>query len=125
MKMKKTPYLKLRKDIRCTCKRQKSNEKDRIKFGVCRCDGYSMYYTLGHVIANYLYQYLNDAKGYIIREDYDDIEKHAKAIREFADADNWDEISKNVEERKKYRIKVINWKKANKWLEKNWNTLWW
>ncbi|MFA5696623.1 MAG: hypothetical protein WC917_04240 [Bacilli bacterium] len=80
---------------------------------------------MGHVIANYLYQYLNDAKGYIIREDYDDIEKHAKAIREFADADNWDEISKNVEERKKYRIKVINWKKANKWLEKNWNTLWW
>jgi len=120
-----SPYLKKRVDIRCKCRRQKSNDKNRIKFGTCRCDSYSLHYTLGNVMANYLYQYLADCKHFIIREDWDIIEKHAEAIREYTEADSWDSLSKEKGVKSAYLKKEKAWREAMKWLTKEWNSLWW
>lgn len=117
-------YLKKRVDIRCDCNR-KQPLKDRVKYGTCMCDSFSMCYTLGNVIANYLFQYLADAKGTIVREDWDIIEKHAIAIREYTEADSWDLCSDKVKKRYDYLEKERKWREAMFWLTENWQGLWW
>ena len=122
--MSEKEYLKKRVDIRCSCKKQRPNN-DRMKFGTCRCDSYNMSSTLTNVIANYLYQYLADAKGAIIREDWDIIEKCANDIREYSLADSWDLLSKEKGIKTAYIKKEKDFKNAINWMLKNWQSLWW
>ena len=117
-------YLKKRIDIRCDCK-HKQPPKDRMKYGTCSCDSFSLRYTLGIVMSNYLYQYIADAKGTIIREDWDIIEKHADAIRDYAEADSFYVASDKVSERFEYLGKERKWREAMFWLTENWEGLWW
>jgi len=123
-KEEKKKYLKKRKDVRCDCKKRRPNE-DRSKYGTCRCDSYSMSHTFGIVISNYLYQYLADAKGVIIREDWEIIEKHADAIRDYAEDDNSDINSDELRERWKFLEKERKWREAMFWLTENIQSLWW
>jgi len=121
-----------RKDIRCECKAQKKNENDRIKYGTCRCDSYSLNTTLGNVIANSLFQYIAIASQIIERDDFDIIEKHARAIREYSNADIWDKYiikKENAEDELTpnyaYELKERAWREAIFWLQENWPSLWW
>ncbi len=114
--------LKKRKDIRCTCKRKRPIN-DRIKYGTCRCDAFSFYYTMGTALSNSLWQYLADAKQIIVREDWDIIEKHAKAIGEYANSDDFYDTTE--EQEKIYQSKEKAWKEAMEWLTENWKGLWW
>lgn len=118
-------YLKKRVDIRCKCKKQKSNEKDRVKYGTCRCDSFSMDYTLGHIIANSLYEYIAHAKVSIIREDFEILEKHAESIRNYIEADSLDGISKEKGVKIEFLKKEKEFKKAMKYITDNWHSLWW
>ena len=119
-----------REDITCDCKRKKSNTKNRIKYGTCDCDTFSLCHTLGLVMANSLFQYIKCAKQIIIRDDWGVIEKHAKAIKEYATSDSW---LKHSDEKDKKGIslsilqdkKEIAWRKAMFWLQENWQSLWW
>lgn len=117
-------YLKKRVDIRCDCKK-KQPPKDRVKYGTCKCDSFSMSYTLAIVIANSLYQYIADAKDEIKRDDWDIIEKHAIAIREYAEADGFDIVSDKIKDRFDYLKKERKWREAMFWLTENWQGLWW
>ena len=103
-------YLKKRVSIECNCERR-DQHSDRAKYGVCRCDAYSMNYTLGQVLANYLWQYIADAKGFIIRDDWDIIEQHAKNIEKYLEPD----LEKDN----------TDFKKALEWLGENWGSMWW
>lgn len=124
-KARKSPYLKKMVDIRCDCHRQKSNERRRVKYGVSRCDTYSMNYTLALVLSNYFYQFLADSKHFVIREDYEEIEKHAESFRSYAEADSWDLISKEKGAKTAYLKKEKAFKEAMKWLTNNFQKLWW
>ena len=117
-------YLKKRKSVVCDCNK-KQPQKDRAKFGTCRCDSYSFCHTVGQVLANALYQYLADAKDRIVREDWDVIEKHANAIQEYIEADSWDMGNKDAEIRWQYIEKERKWREAMFWLTENWQSLWW
>ena len=117
-------YLKERVSVVCSCNKKRS-EKDRAKYGVSRCDTYSFSWTVGRILSNALYQYLADAKPRIIRDDWNIIEKHAKAIREYAESDSWDELSKERGVKQAYKKKEKEWKEAMDWLTKNWTSLWW
>ena len=117
-------YLKKRVDIRCDCKKKRP-PKDRIKYGTCSCDSFSMSYTLAVVIANSLYQYIADAKEIIVRKDWDIIEKHADAIMEWSETDNFELCSDKVEYRYAYTEKERKWREAMFWLTENWQGLWW
>ena len=130
-KEKAKELLKMRKDVRCSCN-AKMPDKDRAKFGTCRCDGFSFSSTVADVLANALFQYIADASQHIIRpqEDWETMERHAKAIREYAEVDNWDLLS----DRKNkdgvcvstlYLKKESKWREAMFWLTENWQTLWW
>lgn len=121
----KNAYHKKRTPITCNCKDKETREKDRTKFGVCYCDAYSLHYKMGLVIANYLYQYLGDASQAIIREDWNIIEKHADAIKDYTNTDNWDKISKDLKVKKEFIKKEKDFKQAMKWIADNWNSLWW
>lgn len=121
----KSPLLKKRINIQCKCKRQKSNENDRIKYGTCRCDSYSMNYKLGFVIHNYLIQYIVDAGSYIIREDLPDLERHAQIIKDYIEADSWDTLSKDRKVKSAYLKKERDFKKTMKFLVDNWGGFWW
>jgi hypothetical protein len=114
-----TRYLKKRIDVRCSCKgaSKRNSEKDRIKFGTSKCDSFSLNYTLNMVISNYLYQYLADAKEAIIRDDWEDIEKCANAIRSYATIDKWDGCS--------YEGNLKEYKDSMEWLTNNMPSLWW
>jgi len=130
-KKEKARLLKKRKSVICDCKRIKSQLTDRSKYGICYCDGYSLNNSLGTIISNALYQYIADAKGVIIREDFDLIEKHADAIRAFTEADVWDKLTVcDFEETAMTRMhtyneKEIAWREAMFWLTENWQGLWW
>lgn len=119
--------LKKRVDIRCDCKKKKSREKDRVKYGTCSCDSFSLCWTLGLVIHNYLIQYAHDASRIIyMKEDYkDEIVENAEIIKRYAEADNWDLLSKEKEVVKEYKKKRKEFEKAMKWLIDNWEGLWW
>lgn len=123
-KKERAKYLRKRVDITCNSKNKKhkdSETKSRARYGVCRCDSYSLDHTLGLVISNYLYQYLADAKHFIVRDDWDKIEVCAESIRDYADMDVW-ESHDNPET---YEIKRKKFKKSLDWLYKNWDSLWW
>ena len=130
-KKEKARLHKKRKSVICDCKRIKSQLRDRGKYGTCYCDGYSLDNSLGIIISNALYQYIADAKGAIIRKDFDLIEKHADAIREFAEADNWDKITvcdfeeTAITRMHNYNEKEIAWREAMFWLTESWHGLWW
>lgn len=120
------PYLKKRKDIRDSC-HSKRNEKQRVIYGTCRCDSFSMSTTLLRVIANYLYQFMADAKDTQVREDWELMEKHADAIMAFAEADAWDLIAEGEEKEKRYLYleKEKKFREAMFWLTENIQSLWW
>lgn len=124
MKPENKEYLKKRKSVICDCKKAKQI-KDRAKFGTCRCDAYSFHYSVGQVLANALYQYLADAKEHIIREDWEVLEKHADAIQEYVDADDFEIVVGDVEKRYQYLKKEKAWREAMHWLTENWQSLWW
>lgn len=119
--------LKKRTDIRCKCRRQKSNEKQRVRYGTCRCDSYTYSLTFGLILANSLFQYVADARMIIVQEDsyWELIEKHADAIKDFAESDSWDELSKEKGVKTKYLRKKKEFKQAMRWLSDNWVGLWW
>ena len=116
--------LKKRKSVVCSCKR-KQPQKDRAKYGTCRCDGYSFCWSVGLVLSNALYQYITDAKQIIIREDFDIIEKHADAIRDYAEADSMDIGDDDINVRWNHLEKERKWREAMHWLTENWQGLWW
>lgn len=118
-------YLKQRINVQCKCKKQILREKDRVKYGVCSCDAYSMYYSLGRVIHNYLVQYLADARPIIKRDDWDKIEGCAKSIKEYIEADSWDYGSSKRGVKSAYIKKEKEFKKSMKYIVDNWNTFWW
>jgi len=120
---KKSPFLKKRKKVICC--NSKSELSDRAKYGTCRCDSYSMVSRLPVVISNYLYQYLADAQAIIKREDWTQIEACAMAFREYAEADNWDLLSKDTKVKRAYKSKEREFKNAMNWMIKNWQSLWW
>ena len=71
-KKERRKNLSKRVDISCGSKNKKHKEREtkcRARYGTCSCDSFSLDYTLGLVISNYLYQYLADAKPYIVRGD--------------------------------------------------------
>jgi len=123
-KKERRKYLNKRIDISCNSKNKKHVEREtkcRTRYGTCRCDCYSLDYTLGIVISNYLYQYLADGKSYIIRNDWDKIEKCAKDIRNYAETDKWDELLI----KKEFDVKRKKFKESLDWLYENWSSLWW
>ena len=122
---KRKEWLKQREDVRCDCKKQKSNDKCRAKYGTCRCDSFSFCYTVGLVLSNALFQYLADASHAIIREDWEIIEKHAYAIKNYAKADSWDKFSREPKLAAEFDIKEKEWREAMFWLSENWQSLWW
>ena len=124
-KEKRKKILKQREDIRCNCKSQKSNNKSRAKYGTCKCDSFSFNYTVGLILSNALFQYIADASNIIIRDDFDIIEKHAYAIKEYAKADSWDKFSKKPSVAVEFDIKERKWREAMFWLSENWVSLWW
>jgi len=88
--------------------------------------------SLGTILSNALYQYIADAKCAIIRDDFDLIEKHADAIRDYAEADSWDKTTISDDGEKsaitimmEYNAKEEKWKEAMFWLTENWKGLWW
>ena len=124
-------YLKQRVSVVCSCNSKRS-EKDRAKYGVSRCDSFSFSWSVGIILSNALYQYLADAKPKIIRDEWDIIEKHAKAIREYAKADSWDKIATTRDGDKSATTRIIEynakekaWREAMFWLTENWTSLWW
>lgn len=116
---------KLRTPVTCDCKRKKSHEKVRAKYGMCCCDAYSFSYAGGMILANGLFQYIADAKGAIVRDDWKVIEEHAKAIKAYAQADSWDALCDDMNRRCEYERKEYAWKEAMHWLTQHWNSLWW
>ena len=134
-KWKKIPpekkYLKQRVSVVCSCNSKRS-EKDRAKYGVSRCDSYSFSWSVGIILSNALYQYLADAKPKIVRDDWDIIEKHANAIREYTEADSWDKMTTSDDGKKTAITRMIDyekkeqaWREAMFWLTENWISLWW
>ena len=128
----KARLLKKRKSVVCDCKKIKSQLRDRGKYGTCYCDGYSLYNSLGTILSNALYQYIADAKCAIIRDDFDLIEKHANAIRDYAEADSWDKTTISDDGEKsaitimmEYNAKEEKWREAMFWLTESWHGLWW
>lgn len=124
--------LKRRVSVMCSCKKKKSQIRDRGKYGTCRCDSYTFHWKVGNILANCLFQYLADAKNAIEcdKEHWDTIEKHAQAIRDYANANSDDaflssSIVVDIDRKKQYRKKEKAWKEAMSWLTKNWNDLWW
>lgn len=108
------------------CKRgEKSRLKARAKYGVSRCDACGLYGYLGQVLSNSLFQYVKDGKERIVREDWDLIEKHAQAIRDFGLADNWDSISSDEKVKLAFGKKEKAFKEAMKWVTDEFQTLWW
>lgn len=124
LKKERSRLLKKRKSVKCDCGK-KMPDKDRAKFGTSFCDGYTFHWTVGIILSNALYQYLADAKLRIVREDWELIEKHADAIREYSLADSWDLCSDDSDKRYKYHLKEKNWREAMHWLTENWLGLWW
>ena len=123
-KEKSKSLLKERTDVRCSCKKKRPNN-DRMKYGTCSCDGYSFCYTVGNVLANALLQYVADGSQRIVRDDWEIIEKHARSIKAFAEADSWDGLDKEPKIVLAYSKKEKDFKKALLWLSNNWNGLWW
>lgn len=121
----KNPLLKKRINIQCKCKKQILHEKDRVKFGVCKCDAYNMDHKLGIVLHNYMIQYISDASEHIVMNNVQELEKHAEAIKEYIDADSWDAISKKRGVKSKFLKKEKDFKKAMKYLVDNWHSFWW
>ena len=115
----------LRRREKLVCCKNKKADKERAKFGTSRCDSYGFSYRVATILTNNLFQYLADAKRRIVRNDWDIIEKHAQAIRDFADADSWDFLSKEKGIKTAYLTKEKNWKQAMSWLAENWKGLWW
>jgi len=112
-------------DIRCNCKNQKSNEKRRIKYGTSKCDTFGLCQTLGEVMHNSLIGYVADGSQGIIRDDWETIEKHAIAIKEYSEADSWDELNQEFKVRNAYQQKQRAFREALFWLGENWPSLWW
>lgn len=86
-----------------------------------------MNYTLGMVIHNSIYQYLADAKHYIVEEDehWDKLEWCAEAIRAYVTDDGLDFCSKDRKVKAAYNKREREFKEAFKWLSNNWLRLWW
>ena len=125
-KKERIKYLKKRIDIVCNSKNKKHKNQElkcRARYGTCCCDTYSLDYTLGLVISNYLYQYLADAKQVIERDDWDKIEQCAENIRNYAKTDPWERLLDETKEEFKEKRKLF--KESLDWLYENWNTLWW
>ena len=125
-KKERSKYLKKRIDITCKSKNKNHKEREfkcRARYGVSRCDSYNLDHTLGIVISNYLYQYLADAKPIIIRDDWDEIEKCAESIKNYANMDPSDRFVAAL--KGEFKIKRKLFKEALDWLYNNWNTLWW
>jgi hypothetical protein len=132
-KKEKKRLLLKRKSVICICKR-KQPQKDRAKYGTSSCDGFSFSWSVGIVLSNAIYQFIADAKFWIVEEDsyWETLEKHADAIRAYAEADSWDKMT-TVDMGKKtattrmieYNEKETAWREAMHWLTENWNGLWW
>lgn len=73
-------------------KHTKASMAQRAKYGVSRCDTYNLDCSLGLIISNALYAYAYHAGKTFSQEDRRLIERHAKAIREYAEADTGDNI---------------------------------
>ena len=118
--------MKKRKELTCTCKgkRKEKADNERMKYGTSNCDGYSFNYSQAIQMSNALYQYIADAYELIIRDDWDIIEKHANSIREYSEADSWDELSTDKKIKQEYKNKDKKFKQAMKWLADNWQSLW-
>ena len=118
--------LKRRVSVVCDCKSKKSQLKDRSKYGVSRCDTFSMDNSLALIMSNALFSYVAVARENIMERDeyWETIIKHAEAIKEYADIDFYDSFGKK-EVKAEYRRKVKAWKEAMNWLRDNWGSLWW
>lgn len=121
--------LKKLKKVTCTCKRNKKTDGDRINYGVNRCDTYAYSSAFGNIFANSLFYYIAVAKPRIVRNDWAIIEKHAQAIRDYAEADSWDKRTTVGEDAMtrmyEYELKEVAWREAMFWLTENWHSLWW
>jgi hypothetical protein len=113
------------KPVACDCKRKKSHDRSRIKYGVSGCDCYSMCHSFGVIFSNALFRYIADAKTFIVRDDWDVLLKHAQSIKDYAEADNWDILDSDAKLRNNYMVKERNWREAMFWLTENWQSLWW
>ena len=122
---KRKELLKQRESVVCDCNRQKSNDRSRAKYGTCSCDSYSFNYTVGLILSNALFQYIATASNAIIRDDWEIIEKHANAIKDYAKADSWDKLEKDPEVVFSFTEKERKWREAMFWLSENWESLWW
>jgi len=76
-------------------------------------------------MANFMFQYVADAKEAIVRDDWGVMEKHTKAIKEYAEADSWDLSDDDVTVRYEYQTKERNWREAMFWIMENVQSLWW
>ncbi len=114
------------KKVDCNCKKGKAAKKTyRSEYGTNSCDSYSLHFTLGIVIANYLYQYIADAKERIVRDDWKTIEKHADAIMAYSEADSWDLYGDDTTLKIAFLEKEKAWREAMFWLTESWQSLWW
>lgn len=124
--------LKKRTSIICNCKNKKRQLAERSKYGVSRCDAFSFNYSVGSILANALFQYVADAREHIVRDDFEVIEKHAQAIKDYAQADSWDKMTisdigdkRAMDRMFEYNKKESDFRQAMFWLTENWQGLWW
>jgi hypothetical protein len=115
--------LSKRLDVRCNCNKKMPN-KNRAKYGTCECDAFSFNYTFGVIMSNALLQYIADTSQRIVRDDWEVIEAHAFAIRDYATIDV-DVFNEDVHDRNKYLKITKKWREAMFWLTENWEGLWW
>lgn len=108
------------------CKRlAKSRLKARARYGVSKCDAYGLYTYLSQVLSNSLFRYVQDGSKRIVREDWELIEKHAQAIRDFGLTDSWDSASSDIEKKAAFNKKEKAFKEAMKWIADEFHGLWW
>lgn len=128
---------KLMVDISDVSGDNKREDDYRRKYGINSRMSYSMDYTLGIIIANALLTYIAEGKGAILRNDWDLIEKHALAIKEFCTNGKNDCCEFDGDNRECFTVDSVfdqeitshrrekDWREAMFWLQENWLSLWW
>jgi hypothetical protein len=101
-------------------------KNERLKYGVCGQDCWSMDWSLNKIIANGIYRYIADAKYFIVEnpEYWDKLEQCADDIMAYSNfSDNL--ISDFKEEEKEYDRLYKKYKSSMKLLTDNIRGLWW
>ena len=106
-------------------KRATASYKERAVYGASMYDAYDLDYSLGIIMANALFRYLADAESCIVRDNWNIIEKHAKAIKDFSMADSFDSCNNDTNIRWEFQKKEQDFRAAMFWLQENWHFLWW